>query len=122
MGRINANLSTGVSVHKAYLNWYLHKPLLCTYGDQDMCGALFERGIFDEALRMKSSFHFKDTASALKYCNDILQYECYNMLPNTYKVWRFVSNQQCGQKLFSEVDYQPTHGAAVPMLKLDFRK
>jgi len=121
--RRDTNLLTGVAVHKAYLNWYLHKPLLCTYGDQDMCGALFERGFFDEALQQQSSSDFKDTESALKYCNDLLQYECFNILPNTYRVWRFVSNQQCGAKVFGQSDYHnPVDGAVVPMLSVDFRK
>jgi len=122
-GRRDTNLRSGVAVHKAYLNWYIHKPLLCTYGDQDMCGALFERGFFDEALQQQSSSDFKDTASALKYCNDILQYECFNILPNTYRVWRFVSNQQCGAKVFGQSNYHnPVDGSVVPMLSVDFRK
>jgi len=122
-GRRDTNLFTGAAVHKAYLNWYLHKPLLCTYGDQDMCGALFERGFFDEALQQQSSSDFKDTKSALKYCNDLLQYECFNILPNTYRVWRFVSNQQCGAKVFGQSDYHnPVDNAVVPMLSVDFAK
>jgi len=123
-GRFDRHLLAGTAVHKAYLNWYLHKPLLCTYGDQDMCGALFERGVFDEALRQQSSVDFKDTASALRYCNDLLQYECFNILPNTYRVWRFVTNQQCGAKIFGQTDYHsPQDGGGVtPMLSVDFRK
>jgi len=122
-GRRDTNLLTGVAVDKAYLNWYLHKPLLCTYGDQDMCGALFERGFFDEALEQQSSSDFKDTKSALKYCNDLLQYECFNILPNTYRVWRFVSNQQCGAKVFGQSNYHsPVDDAVVPMLSVDFTK
>lgn len=121
--RTDANLRSGAAVHKAYLNWYLHKPLLCMYGDQDMCGALFERGFFDEALLQQSSSDFKDTSSALKYCNDLLQFECFNILPSTYRVWRSKSNQQCGAKLFGQTDYHnPVDDAVVPMLSVDFRK
>lgn len=124
IGRHDTNLTAGVAVHQAYLNWYLHKPLLCTYGDQDICGALFERGIFDEALRQQSSIDFKDTASALKYCNNLLQYECFDILPSTYSVWRFVSNQQCGAKVYGQSDYvSPAEdGEFAPMLSVDFRK
>lgn len=124
-GRQDSNLLAGASVHKAYLNWYMHKPLLCTYGDQDMCGALFERGFFDEALREQSSPDFKDAASALRYCNDLLQYECFNILPNTYRVWRLVSNQQCGMKIFGQTTYHnpaDEDDAYTPMLSVDFRK
>lgn len=143
-GRRDTNLLTGVAVHKAYLNWYLHKPLLCMYGDHDMCGALFERGFFDEALRQKSSSEFADAASALKYCHNLLQYECLDILPNTYRVWRSVSNQQCGAKIFGQIEYHSPADAApatlgrkstdailgrddkapviTPMLSVDFRK
>lgn len=125
-GRINSNLFAGNSVHKAYMNWYLHKPLLCQYGDQDMCGALFQRGFFDEALKQQPLSEFKDTESALKYCHDILQYECFDILPNTYKVWRFTANQQCGAKIFGQALYDsPTEtnpDGLYPMLTVDFRK
>jgi hypothetical protein len=123
-GRRDTNLLSGGAVHKAYLNWYMHKPLLCSYGDQDMCGVLFGRGIFDEALRQQSSVDFKDTASALEYCTNLLQFECFNILPNTYRVWRFVSNQQCGVKLYGQSDFHSPLGDSniVPMLSVDFRK
>lgn len=123
-GRRDINLLTGVAVHKAYLNWYLHKPLLCMYGDHDMCGALFQRGFFDEALRQQSSSEFTDAASALKYCHNLLQYECLDILPNTYRVWRSVSNQQCGDKIFGQMDFHnPAKNSSItPMLSLDFRK
>jgi len=139
-GRRDTNLLTGVAVHKAYLNWYLHKPLLCMYGDHDMCGALFQRGFFDEALRQKSSSEFVDAASALKYCHNLLQYECLDILPNTYRVWRSVSNQQCGEKIFGQIDFHNPADAVpatilgrnpaetkdstaiTPMLSVDFRK
>jgi len=122
-GRRDTNLFTGAGVHKAYLNWYLHKPLLCQYGDQDMCGSLFERGFFDEALRRKPSIEFKDTKSALKYCQHILQYECVDILPNTYTVWRNVANQQCGDKVFGQSLYKSPSdgGVAIPMLNVDFK-
>jgi len=120
----NSKLLAGVGLHKAYLDWYLHKPLLCQYGDQDMCGALFERGFFDEALLQRPMSEFQDTASALKYCNEMLQFECFDILPNTYRVWRLVANQQCGEKMFSQSNFHsPTDSDAVmPMLHVDFRK
>jgi len=124
-GRRDTRLLSGTGVHKAYLDWYLHKPLLCQYGDQDMCGALFERGFFDEALRQKSSPEFKDTKSAMKYCHDLLQYECFDILPSTYRVWRSVTTQQCGDKIFGQSLYKnpsDDREAAVPMLHVDFRK
>jgi len=123
-GRRDTNLIKGVALHKAYLNWFMHKPLLCSYGDQDMCGSLFERGFFDEALRQESSAEFNDTKSAVKYCTNLLQYECFNILPNTYRVWRSKSNQQCGAKIFDQIEYHsPVDDKSVmTLLHVDFRK
>jgi hypothetical protein len=125
-GRQDSLLSSGAAIHKAFMNWYIHKPLICSYGDQDMCGVLFERGFFDEALRQQSLSQFKDTQSALNYCTQLLQYECFDILPNTYRVWRFTSAQQCGIKLYDQIDYNSTseadEGALTPMLGVDFRK
>lgn len=128
LGRRDTDLLRGSALHKAYLDWYLHKPLLCQYGDQDMCGALFKRGFFDEALRQKSSTialtEFNSTKNALKYCTNLLQYECFSILPNSYRVWRSVANQQCGDKVFGQGLYHsPTDGSrAVKMLTVDFKK
>jgi hypothetical protein len=122
----DTNIRTGVGIHKAYRDWYLHKPLLCQYGDQDMCGTLFMRGFFDEALRQQSSMEFKDTTSAFKYCTQLLERECFDILPNTYRVWRLVSNQQCGLKRFGQSTYrnpvEDEHSKGTPMLTVDFKK
>lgn len=122
-GRQNDELFAGAGIHQAYFNWYMHKPLLCSYGDQDMCGLLFERGFFDEALQQESLAGFKDTTSAFRYCTHLLQYECFNILPNTYRVWRFKSKQQCGLKLYEQSDYHsPADDSVTPMLHVDFKK
>jgi len=125
-GRRDTDLFSGVGVHKAYFNWYLHKPLLCQYGDSDMCGPLFQRGFFDEALRQQPSNEFTDASAALQYCNHLLQHECFNILPTTYKVWRSRSYQQCGERLFGQSMYkvpEDSSGTAgsVPMLTVSFR-
>lgn len=113
-GRRDATLFSGDGIHKAYFNWYLHKPLLCQYGDPDVCGLLFERGFFDEALRQQPFKEVKSTASALKYCTRILQQECFEMLPTTYSVWRSVSLNQCGEKVFGKSTFHSPaeHGEA----------
>lgn len=122
-GRINHDLFAGDGIHKAYLNWYIHKPLLCRYGDQDMCGVLFERGFFDEALKQQSSNEFQDTSTALKYCNDLLQYECFDLLPSTYKIWRSHTSLQCGEKSVGQYEYLPPFDAqAMPVLTVEYRK
>jgi len=104
-GRRNSDLLSGTSVHKAYFDWYMHKPLLCQYGDADMCGTLFKRGFFDEALLQQSAPEFEDVSLALAYCNRLLRQECFEIMPSTYTVWRSRSERQCGVKLYGETMY-----------------
>lgn len=122
--RLDDNLISGEAVHKAYFNWFLHKPMLCMYGDADICGQLFQRGFFDEALGQKSLPMFTDVASALKYCNRILNEECFDILPSTYRVWRLVSNQQCGAKLYGQSDFHigdnGDDASRTPVVTVDF--
>jgi len=123
-GRRDPSLLAGTAVRKAYADWYLHKPVLCQYGDEDMCGSLFERGVFDAALLSQPSSEFKDVTSALKYCHHILRYECFDILPTTYRVWRNVANQQCGVKFYDQSVYQNPANihTEMPMLSVDFKK
>lgn len=125
-GRRNADLMSGVGVHKSYFNWFLHKPLLCQYGDADMCGTLFQRGFFDQAFSEKVSAEFANPATALEYCTALLQHECFDILPNTYKVWRSRQTMECGERKFGQTMYQlPGDDSAklvdkVPMLSVGF--
>jgi hypothetical protein len=126
-GRRNADLLAGTGLHHAYFNWYLHKPLLCQYGEADMCGTLFHRGFFDEALREQSTPDFSDVNTALAYCNHMLMQECFDILPNTYKVWRSRTQQLCGEKVFGHSMYQIPDDAPssssqdrLPMLTVSF--
>jgi len=125
-GRRNADLMSGLGVHKSYFNWFLHKPLLCQYGDADMCGTLFQRGFFDQALSEKVSTDFANTATALEYCTALLQRECFDILPTPYKVWRSRQTMECGERKFGQTMYQtPGDDSAklvdkVPMLSVGF--
>lgn len=101
-GRRDRNLFNGQGIHKAYFDLYMHKPLLCMYGDEDMCGVLFVRGFFDEALKQESLPAFTDTARAMRYCDRVLKHDCTQMMPDIYKVWRKVANQQCGEKSYAD--------------------
>mmetsp|Transcript_101523 Transcript_101523/g.179997 ORF Transcript_101523/g.179997 Transcript_101523/m.179997 type:complete len:632 (+) Transcript_101523:164-2059(+) len=126
--RRDPKLMCGHGIHKAYLDWYLHKPMLCMYGDADMCGNLFQRGFFDVALKDSPLRAFKDPATALRYCERILRHECFHILPGTYTVWRLLSNQQCGEKRFSQGLYENPADATndesipTPVLTVDFKK
>lgn len=111
-GRRDTDLFSGIGVNKAYFNWFLHKPLLCQYGDADMCGPLFQRGFFDEALRQQSLPDFTDSNAALRYCTKLLQQECFDILPTTYKVWTSRRNQQCGERVYGQSMYHVPDGVS----------
>lgn len=126
--RRDRKLMSGDGIHKAYLDWYRHKPLLCMYGDADMCGNLFQRGFFDVALKDGAMRAFKDPTTAMRYCERILRHECSHMMPGTYTVWRLLSNQQCGEKRFSQGIYENPNDFGqddtipTPVLSVDFKK
>lgn len=126
--RRDPKLRSGQGINKAYLDWYLHKPLMCMYGDEDMCGNLFTRGFFDAALKLSPIRAFKDATTAMQYCKRILRHECFTILPSTYKVWRLLSNQQCGEKRFGQGIYQDPRDEEkdfvipTPVLTVDFKK
>lgn len=108
-GRRHPNLVKGTEIHKAYFDWYLGEPLLCLHKDEDSCGNLFERGVFDEAIRKGAPFgkqKISDLKSAREYCSDLLRNRCSEqILPNTYNVWKKDAVQMCGTKEFTSVPY-----------------
>lgn len=111
-GRIHSNLTHGTSVHKAYFDWYLGEPMLCLYGDQDMCGTLFSRGFFDGALTSPglsaaSERGIGEFQSARDYCSKLLSGRCDDLLPSTYRVWKVTSLEKCGSKSFEPFLYDP---------------
>jgi hypothetical protein len=77
-------------------------------------------------LQEQPSNAFKDTASAFKYCTQLLERECFDSLPNTYRVWRKVRPQQCGAKIFKQRTYlSPTDDeghSGTPMITINFQK
>lgn len=122
--RRDQKLIAGQGIEKAYLDWYLHKPLLCMYGHENMCGNVLKRGFFDAGLQMGSRGPFKDGKAALQYCQRVLRHECFQILPRTYQVWRLVSEQQCGETDLSQGLYQNPNRKErdLPILMVDFRK
>lgn len=115
------NLTRGTGVQRAYMDWFMHEPLLCLYGDQDMCGNLFVKGVFDEAIRQKDSA-MNTTGGALRYCKDLLQNRCEKILPNSYASWRKRSVEQCGVKSFDPQIYRspPGKGEDIQVLFTQF--
>jgi len=106
-GRLHPNLVEGTEIHKAYFDWYIGEPSLCLHMDEDSCGNLFERGVFDEAIRTGAPFQpeINDLQSARGYCSNLLQHKCEHILPSSYKTWKMDALDMCGAKEFSAVPY-----------------
>jgi len=107
-GRRHPNITRGTSMHKAYFDWYMGEPLLCQYGDADMCGTLFLRGFFNDAMSSdsaESARGIKDYNTAREYCLNLLANKCDLLLPGTFRVWRLSRAEKCGAKLFSPASY-----------------
>lgn len=115
-GRLHPNLTKGMGIHKAYFDWFIGEPMLCQYGDQDMCGSLFERGLFDGALLPGNAFPasergIDDVQAARDYCAQLLTHRCDTLLPSTYRVWKVSSVDKCGSKDFTPIFYTPPDGS-----------
>lgn len=126
-GRLHTHITNGTAIPKAYFDWFIGEPMLCQYGDQDMCGNLFERGIFDGALRPEnqhaggSERGIHDVQTARDYCTNLLTYRCDGLLPSTYRVWKVSSVDKCGDKDFVPVFYNPPGDLAGQwMLRVSF--
>jgi len=111
-GRLHPNLLEGSEIHKAYFDWYIGEPLLCAHIDEDSCGNLFEKGVFDEAIRSGAPFTppINDLDSARGYCSALLQNKCGHILPSSYHTWKSAALEMCGAKQFSAVPYNSPDG------------
>jgi len=106
-GRLLGSVVEGNSIHRAYFDWYLGEPLLCLHIDEDSCGNMFEKGVFDEAIRTGAPFKPKinDLQSARGYCTDLLRNRCEQILPSSYHTWKLDALEMCGSKEFTTVAY-----------------
>lgn len=98
-GWVHENLTKGTAIHRSYVDWFKADAVLCSYGADDVCGRIFEMGIFDAPLQHPgTSVAIKDTVSAAAYCRDLLREEgrCEYMLPSNYRVWRAKLSSRCG--------------------------
>jgi hypothetical protein len=105
---LHKNLTTRHAIHKSYFDWFKGDAILCSYGADDICGNIFDMGIFDAPLKYPGvSRMIYDAHSAATYCRTLLSDDgrCVNMLPSTYRVWRSQQSSQCGTPAFSQFVY-----------------
>lgn len=124
-GRLHSNLTAGLQVHRPYIDWYIGEPTLCMYRDEDMCGNLFEKGVFTMAIEERDSgeSQIKDLDSAKHFCREMLSHKCERLLPSTYHVWKISAAAKCGAKEFEDITYDSPDGDENKwMVKVDFEK
>jgi len=126
-GLVHANLTSGTSIHKAYFDWFKGDAIICGYGDEDMCGHVMKKGVFDAPMeRPGVSEVITDTRSAWSVCFDLLKSggRCESMLPSTYRVWRTQTVNHCGEQDFKSVQFENPHDKTdiISFVDVDFRK
>jgi hypothetical protein len=122
--RLHPNITSGFGVPKAYFEWQKSDNMLCGYRDPDMCGNMFEMGVFDEAIRTgRPGSKIYDLPSARSYCNDLLGGRCDAMLPVTYHAWVSHAADQCGEKQLEVIKYDsPDQDTNSYLTKATFEK
>lgn len=121
---IHPDLREGKAIPEAYFTYAKGDVIMCGYRNHDMCGNLFERGVFDAALEFNTVPRVGNTIdSARKYCYDLLKPGgfCDVTLPSTYSVWKIESVQECKKSKFYKFVYEhPGSGNAKALLKVDY--
>lgn len=105
---LHKNITSGHAIHKVYFDWFKGDAIMCSYGADDICGNIFQIGVFDAPLKHPGiSRMIYDAKSAANYCRQLLREEgrCEQMLPSTYRVWRAQQSTQCGAPGFSQFVY-----------------
>lgn len=121
---VHPDLRAGKAITEAYFTYAKGDIIMCGYRNNDMCGNLFERGVFDAALEYNTVPRVGNTIdSARKYCYDLLRPGgfCDITLPSTYSVWKVESVQECKKSKFYKFEYEhPGTGNAKSLLKVDY--
>lgn len=126
--RVHASLTSRMeesSIHKAYFDWLKGDIVMCAFNDADMCGNMFQKGVFDAPLEyIGVSKMINSTQSAWEYCFNLLkaQGRCETTLPSTYSVWRAETNSRCGAKSFTPFLYtnQADKTDFISLLRVDY--
>jgi hypothetical protein len=121
---VHPDLRAGKAIAEAYFTYAKGDIIMCGYRNNDMCGNLFNRGVFDAALEYNTVPRVGNTIdSARKYCYDLLRPGgfCDVTLPSTYSVWKVESAQECKKTKFYKFEYEhPGTGTEKALLRVDY--
>eukprot|EP00929_Paragymnodinium_shiwhaense_P064739 TRINITY_DN32471_c0_g1_i1.p1 TRINITY_DN32471_c0_g1~~TRINITY_DN32471_c0_g1_i1.p1 ORF type:complete len:561 (+),score=104.80 TRINITY_DN32471_c0_g1_i1:214-1896(+) len=113
-GRLHFNLTEGIGIPQVYFDYYKYLPLLCQYGDEDLCGTMFERGVFDAAIKLGKDkanlIPIYDFTSARNFCAEHLSKTCKAVLPHSYREWLARLDEKCGKRTYTHMEYQSPGG------------
>jgi len=121
---LHPKIRSGEGIHKSYFTYIMGDVALCGYRNEDMCGNLLKRGVFDAPLKNATVPRVGNTIrSALEYCRGLLEQGglCERVLPSTYATWKIESVQECQEPKYSKFVYtDPSDGTIKSMLEVDY--
>jgi len=119
---IHPDVRAGKAIHKHYFDYARGDVIMCGYRNEDMCGNLLKRGVFDAPLKYGTSPRVGKTIdSALEYCRTLLQPRgvCEKFLPSSYATWKTESVEQCSEPKYSKFQYKH-NGHVKSLLEVDY--
>jgi len=121
---LHHEVQSGLSIPKPYFTYIMGDIAMCGYRNEDMCGNLAKRGVFDAAIKHGSAPRVGgNIAQALDYCHALLEPGglCERILPSTYSTWKIESVQECKDPEYSQFVYtDPNNGDIKSLLEVDY--
>jgi len=121
---LHPKIRSGEGIHKSYFTYIMGDVAMCGYRNEDMCGNLLKRGVFDMPLQNATVPRVGSTiTSARDYCLGLLGQGglCERILPSTYATWKIESVQECQEPKYSKfVKTDPSDGTIKSMLEVDY--
>jgi hypothetical protein len=122
---LHPDVLAGQAIPKPYFTYAMGDVVMCGYRNEDMCGNLLKRGIFDVPLKEGTAPRVGKTInSAMQYCRAMLQPRgtCEVLLPSTYSTWKIESVAQCRKPKFKQFVYaHPKTNNVKSLLEVDYK-
>mmetsp|Transcript_106750 Transcript_106750/g.166734 ORF Transcript_106750/g.166734 Transcript_106750/m.166734 type:complete len:611 (-) Transcript_106750:98-1930(-) len=122
---LHPDILSGKAIPKPYFTFAMGDIVMCGYRNEDMCGNLLKRGVFDVPLKEGKSPRVGTTInSAMQYCRGMLQPRgtCEVLLPSTYSTWKIESVAQCKMPKYKQFTYNhPKNGNVKSLLEVDYK-
>jgi len=117
-------VKSGKALPKIYFTYIMGDVAMCGYRNEDMCGNLLRRGVFDVPLKHGNIPRVGNTTkSAIDYCRGLLEPGglCERVLPSTYSTWKIESVQECRSPSYHKFVFKDPGGVAKSLLEVDYK-